>query len=194
MTDPRRAMTDRLSLWQIDAIGLAVCALLAGVWYLAGVEPLSQARAARASLDASLAEKSAEADHVRSVKADTERLLASIRTQIQEDAVQLQSVDALTHRVADLTQLARGHALRLDEIKPGAAVSGSRFTVIPIRVTGGGTYVGCVAFLTTLHEKYPDVGLSSMDLRGEPDMPERGARFTFDLVWYAAPPAAAAKK
>ena len=93
-----------------------------------------------------------------------------------------------------LTQLAGGHSLRIDEIKPGTPTAARRFVIVPIVVLGSGSFSDCAAYLRTIHERYPDVGLTALNLRGEPDKPERGARFTFDLAWYAAPGAAQSKK
>jgi len=194
MSTPTQRFANRFTVLQIDAIGLGVCAALAAGWFFAGLQPLSRAKAERATLGQALATRSDEAEQVHTLSVEIERRLAATRREVQSTHVQLATADQLTQRVADLTQLAGGHSLRIDEIKPGTPTAARRFVIVPIVVLGSGSFSDCAAYLRTIHERYPDVGLTALNLRGEPDKPERGARFTFDLAWYAAPGAAQSKK
>ncbi len=77
--------------------------------------------------------------------------------------------------------------MKIDDIQPGAAASGSRYEMVPISLSGKGTYVTCVGFLHRLRQAFPDTGVSSLALQGNPGAAGGAAQFRFDLLWYAAP-------
>lgn len=185
---------ERLSIWQIDAIGLGVCAALAALWYFAGLQPLSEAKAARAALGSTVVERGQEAQRLRTLVADIDKQIVAVQAELDSGSIHLVPADGLNERVADLTRLAHEQGLRLDQIRPGAPVALPRFSKVPIQVAGAGTSADCARFLSAVHARYPDVGVAAMDIRGEPEMPERGTRFVLDLVWYAAPDAGIEKK
>jgi Tfp pilus assembly protein PilO len=187
MNRPSLKFVDRLTILQIDGLGVAIGAVLAAVWYFAGLEPLSQARADRRSALSTLEERSREASGLSATKSEQERALAATRASLENGVVRLDSAEKINDRVGRLTELARETGLRLDQIKPGAGTASTRFTTVPIRVSGTGRYPGFSEFLHRLHSQFPDIGLATLNLIGEPEMGDRDARFAFDLVWYAAP-------
>lgn len=185
---------DRMALWQIDAGGLALCAALAAAWYYAGLQPLQQARADRVSAEEELRAKTRDAETLQADRAGVQHRLKELEDAIGASRVRLEPADRINERVAGLTALARDEGLRLDEIKPGAGTALARYMTVPIHISGSGLYAKCAGFLTELHGQFPDVGVTSLDLRGEPATPDRPPHFVFDLVWYAAPEAARPRK
>jgi hypothetical protein len=189
-----KALVSRFNLWQIDALGVGVCALLALIWYGAGLQPLSQARAARQAMLDEAGEREQKASHVEDVRRLTEKSLSQIRTELQSVRVRLVQADQSTSRTRAVTALAANFRLTIDEIKPGAPVAASRFTTIPILVSGSGNASDCAHFLHELRAQFPDLGVTAFELRAEPENPDRPARFTFNFVWYAEAPARPARK
>ncbi|QYU70895.1 aldehyde dehydrogenase family protein [Leptolyngbya sp. 15MV] len=119
---------------------------------------------------------------VAAAKARVERL----RERIRAESIQLGKLEDLNARNNALARLAEESRLRLDTIRPGDAVPGVRYTGVPIRLLGTGTYAECVEFLERLRRVFPDVGVNAFDLRS---VPGGGATFVFDLVWFTAPTA-----
>ena len=183
-----------LKLWQIDAVGIGACAALAALWYAIGVSPLASARAERQRLDTAVSEMQAEAGRLASLERAQRKALAAERSKLDASSITLAPADQINQRVGDLNALAAASELRVDEIKPGAPVSHERYTSVPIVVSGQGTYHGVTAFLHQLRAKFPDIGLPQFELRGEPGLIDRPARYSLSLVWYAAPPGSKNKK
>lgn len=183
-----------LTLWQIDAAGICICAVLALVWYAAGLQPLAQAKAQRvAMIDEAASHEDAATKAEAEQHAAATDLDAVLKQQAQQ-SVKLCTVDHQTARQAELVKLATTHHLTSDEVKPGATTVGTRFTTIALSMTGTGTAVDLAEFLHDVRTLLPDFGVASFDVRGEPENTERPARFTLNFVWYAAPSGAAAAK
>jgi Tfp pilus assembly protein PilO len=183
----------RLPHWQIDAVGLGVCILLGALWYEVGFTPLASARAERAALTQDLEAKREDAGHFQKLIQAHESAQTKLREQIRAGAVTLQKPDHLLQRLQELSAAAHDAGLDVGEIKPGDPAPEARFTTVPIHLSGTGRYKAFALFLHGLRSKFPDTALLSLELRGEPEMSEKPARFGFDLVWFAAPTAPAAK-
>lgn len=182
----------RLSLWQIDALGLLTCAVVGALWYSVGFHPLTEAKAARVAREAELPAREEAAFQAEKVRAAADRTLQQVRAQTEAYAIRLSGLERLTEAVAGLNQLATAQGLTCDELKPGQPTIGERFATVPITLVGTAAALDCTKFLHAVRTSHPDVGVVGFDLRGEPENPERPIRFTFNLVWYAAPPALAA--
>jgi Tfp pilus assembly protein PilO len=182
-----------LPLWQIDTIGLGVCAALAGLWYCAGVHPVSEAAASREVLQTELAERDAKLDGLMASRAAHQRLATKLSDQIEAGSVQLKPVEHVNARIAELNALAVRHGLRIDEVRPGAPATLPRFITVPIRLAGTGNYAECSQFLHTLRSDLRDMGVAGFELRGEPEAPDKPPSFAFTLLWYAAPAAPPAR-
>jgi Tfp pilus assembly protein PilO len=176
----------KLKEWQLDAIGAGVCAALAGAWYLVGYSPLAEARAQRESLQASVDEQRETASHLVKVQRGYEHSRQEIGEKIEKLNVHLGPADELLQRMSQLTASAKKAGLTLDETKPGVASPHERFITVPIHMTGTGSYVQCTQFLHDLREHFRDTGVVGMAMQGEPAQSEKPARFTLELVWYAA--------
>lgn len=175
------------SMWRYDAAGVALCAVLTGVFYVAGLEPLERIRAAEAAGRDAAEAVGMKADAARAQLRAAEMKLAQVRRAIAASPLRLAGSDHLNSRVAELSRLARENGLEIDEIRPGTPVGETWFTRVPIRIAGNGPYRACLLFLHRLHETFPDTGLSAIELRGDPSPADTPALFTFDLVWFAAP-------
>lgn len=179
----------KLKLWQIDAAGATTCALLGLLWYMAGLQPLQDACAAREALQTQVQERTTQLEDATTKREHFEKLVAATQNQIDHARVKLLEVEHLNTRVGELNKLAKDQNLRVDEIKPGLAAALPHYTTVPIRIAGAGTFGACVSFLRELRAKYPDTGVSAFEIKGEPESPDKTPTFGFSLVWYATPPA-----
>lgn len=176
----------RRGLLAADAAGVAAIVTLAAVWWVFGYRPLETAHADRQAqvreVQAAANERESLESSVAAAKARVERL----RERIRAESIQLGKLEDLNARNNALARLAEESRLRLDTIRPGDVVPGVRYTGVPIRLLGTGTYAECVEFLERLRRVFPDVGVNAFDLRS---VPGGGASFVFDLVWFTAPTA-----
>jgi Tfp pilus assembly protein PilO len=191
-----RPIADRFpaaALWQIDAVGLGVCAALGAVWYFAGLQPVSQAAASRETLEAQLSERDTRLSELFSSRSTHQRTVTVLEEKIQAGSVNLRPVDDVNTRISELNTLAVRHDLRIDEVRPGAPVTLPRYVTVPIRLAGTGSYAECSRFMHALRSELRDIGVAGFDLRGEPEAPDKPPTFAFTLVWYAAPAAPPAR-
>jgi Tfp pilus assembly protein PilO len=174
----------RLSSWQVHAIGLAICLTFGGVWYAAGLTPLSQARAAREAQQQELTVKREALDHLARVQAGWK--LSLDRAHAETTPIPLRPTEAILDQVAALSRAAASVGLTLDEVKPGQPATKERFTTLPVRMSGTGAFPGIVSFFHEVRRSFPDTGIVGFDLHSEPEHPDKPAVFTIDLLWYAA--------
>jgi len=95
----------------------------------------------------------------------------------------------INNGIAELTDRAGKSAINIEDISPGKPVHSLRFDVVPIKVAGAGTYRTCALFIHNLRKTFPDTGVASFSLSGNPSDPTEPAKFQFDLEWFAAPSA-----
>lgn len=185
---PLASLQSAFELWRIDAAGLAVCALLGAIWYFAGLKPLSDARAEHDVLQEQLTDRGGALEERSGERTARLRQVAAMKTKIDSGKVKLQNVDQLNKRIAEISALAGQAHLRVDELRPGAPVALRRYTTVPVRLDGTGSFPECVRFLHDLHEQFHDTGVVGFELRGEPEAPDKPSTFVLNLVWYADPP------
>ena len=177
------SMTSR----KIDGIGLGAAVLLTAVAYVAGVQPALDRQA-------ELQARSEERDAKRAAAQEAELALGQVRKQVAaaeqavaEHPLRLQPVDALNARLADLTAAAGRHGLMIEQVEPGRPTASQHYVTVPIRIAGRSSYGGSARFLHELRAAMPDVAVAAIDLQGEPRSASGEAKFTFALLWHAAP-------
>lgn len=183
-----------LKVWQLDAAGAAVVCVGAALWYFAGYEPLSQARATREHMEQELHDHQDAAEKQMELLTMRESILAKVRAENSVSAVQLKPAERVNQQVSDLTGVAGDAGLRVDEIRPASAMPAARFTMVPIKVSGAGEYAAVTEFLRLLRADFRDTGVIGFSLKMPTDATATGLKFEFNLVWYAAPSPSSAKK
>ncbi len=178
--------------WQVHSIGAGGFAVLSVIAALAVVNPVLTARAERASLRSELERRQLQLADLEQARRDVQGRLDATRQELGDGRLQLESSGRLNRRMARLVELAATSGLDIHEMRPGTPVTGDRYDTVPIMLSGQGSYPQCAGFLHLVHETLPDTGVTDLDLSGNPTHPELGARFRFDVVWYAAPDPAAA--
>ncbi len=187
----------------VDALGVLIAlALTAGAGAVA-VGPKLLARAP------THAEQQQELDSRRKAAVEIEqqaeaarRNLDTLKTQTIA-AVQLQPPTHINQRMGEMAALAGPCNISIDQLSPGTpaatpiapATAGgpeSKATIVPIKLSGTGSYPDISRFLRSLHDTFRDTAVSSLHVMAQPDpkgSEKQVASFTIDLAWYAAPAA-----
>ena len=177
----------KLSKWkgrQAELVIQAVCVAAAAPLLLESVNPLLRPRAAMAVRKAKLEQLEQTADRLAgSVERHRQRLAELTRTLKQQD-VRLEPVNRNNSRIARLTDLVESAGLSVDQIRPEKPIRTPRHQVVPIHVTGAGSYPTCAAFLRKLAETFPDTSVNSFRLSCDLEA-KAPARFGFRLHWHA---------
>jgi Tfp pilus assembly protein PilO len=185
----RRSDRSRATL-RIDIAGMAVALGLTACAYLFGVSPALARRELVAQQQLALDARKQEAvQHQQTLKAlrrETDRL----REALGRQPLTLLSTLASNERMDDLGRLVAGHGLLMHELTGSPVTSSQRFKLVPISISGRGTFASCSAFLHDLHTRYRDMAAWKIELADNPA--DRDGRpgeldFRFDLTWYAAP-------
>lgn len=162
----------------------------------AGVRPLVAHRVAAHELSAAMMQARDRSDAARAQLGTVRERAAMLNRDLAAHAVQLRPATALNEQLGAVTALAQRAGLRVQQVSPGKAGAGARYTTVPVRVTGSGTYPAVASFLAALHEHEPTTAVAGVTIHGEgggtgPVSPAAGsaraAAFTLDLVWYALP-------
>ena len=169
--------------WQVDLAGAAVCVGLTLLFYLAGVLPLSRLQAAQLEQRTELETRREKATRLAAAADTLQRRLKQVGQALGEAPVQLRSARELNQRLARLTNLAGECGLAIDQTHSDRPHNGPWYQTVPIRLAGKGAYPTCAVFLDQIRRAYPDMGVSSFELAGEPGS-NAPAAFRFDLVWY----------
>ena len=171
----------------IDCVGIVVCVVCTAVVMFVGFKPVwdEQAVAAR------------QTDLLEQQRAEVKRLATSLTTMreqfsdteraVQANALRLEGVDRLNHRLSRITALATECGLVIEQVEPNASVPTTHYVRVPVRVSGEGGFHAVRSFLHELHGRLPDFAVSSFDLLGQPGQAHKEPQFRFLLDWYAAP-------
>lgn len=179
------------AIWQrrkIEIIGLCTCIVLALVFYLAGIHPLIRSVKAQGILQVQLDAEEIMAGKLRASHAMMRNRVVAIRKALDKVSLKLEPTSRMNQRVAQVAELAMDSGLKVDQIHPGVPASGQRYQMVPIKLTGVGSYKTCMVFLHRIRQVFPDTGVSSLQLSGNPSAPSTEATFRINLSWYALPP------
>jgi len=176
----------------VDAVGAAI-AVAATLALIFGV--IGPVRAHNRQIAAHFQTAARERQRMAVVVTETRSVakdVSNMRAQIAASSLHILAPDALNQRLADLTGLSGACGLAVADLKPGSRAQAARFTAIPVRMTGRGTYRSCAAFIHLLHERLPDISVCSFKLTGTPEIPGSAGNFDLNLLWLASPQAAPA--
>lgn len=177
----------------VDVAGLVVLTAMALAFVFGLLGPLAE-RGQRAAAQAESGVRQQQRINgtiasIRALKAEIEQT----KTAITASPLRILPQTALNARVAALVALSAECGLVVDELKPGAAVRGTRFVAVSVEMTGHGSYRDSARFLRLLHERFSDVGVCGFRLSGAPEQPGSACSVVFDLQWLALPQDAAAQ-
>ncbi len=179
--------------WKIDACGLLVClAVTAAVW-LVGIAPLRKQQDDAAARRQEMSEKSQESTRAAAQLRQLTAQLVNVRKQTAQVTLDLQPATRINQRLAQVTAAASECGLEVNDVRPGRAIVGTRHTIVPIEMSGTGSYPSAVQFIRRLHKTFGDSGVASFELAGSPANPGTPASFHFRLHWFGEPHTASAE-
>jgi Tfp pilus assembly protein PilO len=173
--------------WRIDAAGIVVCAGFTALVYFAGLEPLWERYNEFTQQQTDVELKRQHTTLSAASLASMHRKLGVLQQELTDTPAKLKPAGMINNRIAELTDLASRSSIKIEDIAPGQPAHAKRFDVVPIKVAGNGTYRTCAQFIHNLRKTFPDTGVASFSLSGNPSDPTEPAKFQFDLEWFAAP-------
>ena len=176
-----------LRWWRIDLAGFGACVLMTLAVYLVLVRPSQDRQIEYQSLRASLTERSLAVIRAGALLAETRKGLERTEAELRELPLALKSASGVNQRLAHLADLASRSGLEVYQMQPAPIRSGSRYDMIPIKLSGLGDYRRVTMFLRDLHEGSADIGVVGFDLVADNPGGRGGARFDLGLVWYTTP-------
>jgi Tfp pilus assembly protein PilO len=175
--------------WKLDSIGIGIFIALTALAYVLEIAPAMSDREAARVGNAQLAEKRETVSHLQaSIHAASAQIAALDAAQAKE--LKLQATSAINDRLSALSSLAAEKGLLVEAVEPGEAATATRYSTIPIRINGRGTYPQFVTFIHALRTELPDTSITDLTMSGGGTGP---ASFTLNLLWYAAPAQSVAK-
>lgn len=172
---------------QINVIGISLCLAGAAVLYFAGICPALRQEEAVTAQNAQLQVQRQEAVKLAAQAAAMRGQLAEMCQRLSESEIQLRPVSHLNRQIARLAELASGNGLKMEEVEPGKVSATPQHLLVPIRMSGRGSYENWSAFLGQLPNSAPDTHVESFELTGNPHEQSSPATFQVGLVWYAMP-------
>ena len=170
----------------VDAIGIAVLALLTAVFAFGLVAPLAlRGRIAAARAEATVRQKQRLGGLTNQVHAAATSRDAA-RARLAASPLRLDPVGAMNRRLADVVSLAGACGVTVVDLKPGDPVKGHRCVTVPVRLTGRGNYRDVVAMLRRLQDALSDVHVTAFHLVGSPDDSSGVSSCVLDLRWRAS--------
>jgi Tfp pilus assembly protein PilO len=174
-------------LMRADLAGVIALACLTGAGYFGALEPMMQAKQARASMLDQIETQRGEGLELGATIAMLRRQRESLLADLEQSAQRLHPITRQNERLAAITALAAETGLVVDEVHPEQAAFGPRYGKMPVRIHARGDYAKCAMFLHRLAE-YPDLGIQSLQLQGSPADAGQQPVLVVGLVWYVLPP------
>ena len=169
----------------MDLVGALAWLALTLVAYVAWLRPVLDRGVHERVRREQLSRLQAEASGLSARLAELEAELAEARTTLQQSPARLRSARNVNHRLTHLADLAAASSLKVDQVQPGFAGAAGSPEMVPIRLSGYGSFRRCVEFLRQLRQDLPDMSITAFELTGKPASvdPAGQTRFQFDLLW-----------
>ena len=180
-------LASHLSVRAIDAYGVIGLIAVGMAAFFLGFRPLVQRHQIATDEREQISTTREKLSQQQSALANSRSQQALLRQQYQGAGIALESARNLNDRLASLSEVAGSNAVILDDLQPDKSASGPQFDSLPIRLTGGGPMPACAGLLHQLHRDWPDVGVVSFDLSGNPRDQADVPKLNVQLVWYTQP-------
>ncbi len=175
--------------WGVKSVGCGVCLIFTIGTYIVLIHPLWQHNNVHAQQKHQLSAYSVKLHERTNYLGQLQHRLDGVRRQLKAGTLQLQPASVINYRLAALTDLANEYHLNISTIRPEPAIHNQQYATVLIRLTASGDFPDCTRFLHALHAQFPDTGVSTFDLSGEPQTSGMPVRFEIDLEWYTTPTA-----
>ena len=172
---------------QLNIIGLSLCLAATAAVYWFGVNPMIQKHNSVKAQATALKQAQDQESKASTQLAKMVQLKSDLIKHIKTSSLQLKPRSYLNQHVSEVSRLAQDAKLKVISLQPGKSKSNDRYLVIPIQVTGSGTYPQIVAFLNQLHSVYPDTLVFSFRVSTQPEQSKVTPTFNILLHWHASP-------
>ena len=169
--------------WRMDSIGLAILLALTGLAYCIEISPAMRDREALRAGSALLTQKRETISHLQQTLHNVNAQIAALQV-AQASELKLQPPSQINDRLSDLSTIAGDCGLVVEAIEPGETLPSVRYSTVPIRINGRGTYPQFVQFIHALRAKLPDTSVTDVNLSGGGT--DISANFTINVLWHAA--------
>ncbi len=173
--------------WQIDLAAAGVCVLLAVIAYVVGVHPVIKRHQGFDLRAAELKVQQKKARQLSGKVAHIASAITQIKQELANNTVELKSASQINSHLARLAALTGQCGLKIDQLRPGKSLNGSRYQTVPIYLVGSGSFSTCVKLLRELQRGFPDTSVASFEVKGDPTKPNEPTKLRVDLLWYALP-------
>jgi Tfp pilus assembly protein PilO len=171
----------------VAVFGLSSCVALTALFVCVVIWPMILHRQAAVDREAELIADKAKTAQFASAITRAKTNLQSVRAEIAGSQWALEPQGHLNNRVAGITNLAKKCGLEIEEINPGSTLAGSQYDSLALKLTGRGSYRGCVTFMHQLHDHYPDTAIGGFRITVGGQEAGGPLSMEFNLVWFAKP-------
>ena len=182
-----RALAKRMAPWQTHIAGVLLLLALSLVVYLVEIGPLYQHYCDRHLRVWELAQQVNRTRELDAKVKQTKSSATDVRIFLADHGVTLESRNRLNDRLTAICALATECGLVPEVIEPQRQIVEPLFTTIAMRLSGHGSYAGCVRFLEKLRSDMPHNTVAGIELSAAPSSAESTVTFSFQLIWHAAP-------
>jgi Tfp pilus assembly protein PilO len=175
--------------WRLDTGGVAVFALLTIIAYAFAFAPAMRDRETLRQGTEELVQKREQVGKLNSTIHVINGQISAVQT-AQAGELKLQPSSEINDRLSSLSTMAASQGLLVEAIEPGESAGAARFSTVPIRMNGRGSYAQFSKFLHKLRTELPDTSVTDVGISGGGGTP---ATFTINFLWYAAPAPVIAK-
>src|SRR3954451_18836198 len=166
MKDPffKRLLTE----WRLDSVGVAIFVSLTALAYFLQFEPAMRDRDAVRAGIAELSDKRQTISKLQQTTVAINNQIKSLNS-AQEHELKLLPPADVNDRLSAYSALAQELGLQIEALEPGEATASGRYSTVPIRMNGRGTYPQFARFIRKLREKLPDTSVTEMNISGGGD-------------------------
>lgn len=152
---------------EIDLIGGMTMALMLGMGYFLVVAPTLENIAAHERARSDVRQEKERARQAAQQVALMERQIEDLREALRERWSAVPAADNYSAFLAELTTLAEGAGLAVDQVIPGKATAENHWSVTPISVQARGTFHAWIAFLRAVEDRRCGAQIHDFEVRAD---------------------------
>jgi Tfp pilus assembly protein PilO len=167
-----------------DAAGVVVCVALLAAGYYFGIASVLRQKGIASAQHRQLAAVREKASVAKGSVRQLKERIAALKSSAPRDVLKPAYAVRANARLQEITSLAAARGLTLKGVEPGQARNDARYRATPLRLTGTGSYRGCVQFLHDMRQNLEDTTVVDFRLSGIPEAAGSPVTFDLDLCWY----------
>jgi hypothetical protein len=178
--------------WKVHAIGGGVVTAVAVATWLVVLQPVAQARQTYGALVSRLAGERAGLEAAREAEKNGRMAAEAAAASLAAHPLVLEPATAVNQRLQAVSELAGAAGVRVDTIEAGRPDGFEKYGVLPVQLSGRGTFAGLRGFLEGLQTQMPDMEVAASEVSGRYTEKGMGQSVLIKLRWHTAPQAESA--